>query len=99
MAWSGKHPTSEIRLVAAPADDWARIELALAHAESHVARMQCSPATQHLKNVLESCRRTLAGWGASPPTGDELDALRDRVMQTLQVARTTSPTLRLRRLA
>src|SRR5580700_9705503 len=76
MAWSGNHPTSEIRLVAASADDRARIELALEHAESHVARMQCSP-----------------------PTGDELDALRDRVMQTLQVARTTSPTLRLRRLA
>jgi hypothetical protein len=39
MDWRGKHPTSEIRLVAAPADDWARIEQALAHAESHVARM------------------------------------------------------------
>lgn len=100
MDWSGRHPTSsETRLLAAPATDLERIEHGLAHAEVHVARMQPAPATQHLKRVLESCRRGMEGWRASPPTEAEVRALRERVEQALQLARTTSPTVRLRRQA
>jgi hypothetical protein len=98
--WSGRHPTSsETRLLSAPATDRERIEHGLAHAELHVARMQPSPATQHLKRVLESCRRAVDGWRASPPTEAEAHALRDRVEQALQLAKTTSPTVRFRRQA
>jgi hypothetical protein len=89
---------SETRPVAGPVDK-ERIERAIADAESHVARMEPSPRTQHLRGALDSFRRTLAGWSASPPNGEELQVLRDRVLQTLEVARTTSPTLKLRRLA
>ena len=100
MDWSSRHPTSsETRLLATPTGDRQRIEQALAHAESHVARMQASPATQELKRVLESCRRVLDGWSTSPPTDDQLRLLQERVDRTLQLARTTSPTLRLRRSA
>jgi hypothetical protein len=88
---------SEMRLIATPADDRERIEQALAQAEAHVTRMQPSPATRHLKGALESCRRVLDGWSASPPTEAVLRALRERVQQTLHIARTTSPTVRLRR--
>jgi len=91
-------PRSETRLSGARVDK-ERIEQAVTHAESHVARMPPSPRTQHLKGVLDSLRRTLAGWSASPPTDEEAQALQDRVLQTLEVARTTSPTVRLRRLA
>jgi hypothetical protein len=100
MDWSGGHSTSsETRLLTAPGPDRERIEQALAHAEVHVARMQPSPATQHLRRVLESCRRDMDGWKSSPPTEAELRALRERVEQALQLARTTSPTVRLRRQA
>jgi hypothetical protein len=100
MDRSGVYPTlSETRLVAAPADDWARIDQALNQAEAHVARMQPAPATEHLKGVLASCHRTMEGWSAAPPTYEQLHALRERVEHVLQLARTTSPTVRIRRQA
>ncbi len=99
MDRSGDHTPSSTYLVAARADDREGIEQALAQAEAHVTRMQASPATQHLKRVLESCHRAIDGWRASPPTDEALRALRERVQQTLQLARTTSPTVRFRRTA
>jgi hypothetical protein len=99
MDRSGDHTPSSTHLVAIPANDREGIEQALAQAEAHVTRMQPSPATQHLKRVLESCRRAIDGWSASPPTDEALRSLRERVQQTLQLARTTSPTVRLRRSA
>jgi|SRR5580700_3957967 hypothetical protein len=97
MDSSGDPTPSEMRLIAIPADDRERIEQALAQAEAHVARMHPSPATRHLEGTLESCRRMIDGWDVSPPTEDVLRALRERVQQTLHLARTTSPTVRLRR--
>jgi hypothetical protein len=93
------HAASGTRLAARPADDRGRIELALAHAESHMARMQPSLATQRVKDVLESFRRTVDGWAALPPTEEEARALREQVEQTLQLAKSESPTVRLRRVA
>jgi hypothetical protein len=92
-------PSSGTCLVGSPADDRARIERALILAESHVVRMPPSPVTQHLKDVLDSCCRTVNGWSASPPADEELRSFRERVERTLQLARTTSPTVRLRRQA
>jgi len=94
---SVRYPTSGTRLVAAPGDDQDRIVQALSMAESHVARMPPSQATQQLKSVLEASRRAIARWSTSPPTNEEVQEVRDRVVQTLQVAKTTSPTLRFRR--
>lgn len=99
MDTSGDSTPSEARIIATPADDRERIEQALAQAETHVTRMQPSPAAQHLERALESCRRVIDGWSASPPTEEELRSVRERVLQTLQVARATSPTVRLRRTA
>jgi len=90
---------SGTRLAASPVDDRGRIARALAHAEAHVARMQPSPVTQHLKDVLESFRRTMDAWAVSSPTDEEVGALLEHVEQTLQLAKTTSPTVRMRRLA
>jgi hypothetical protein len=99
MDRSGDHTPSETRLIVPRADDREGIEQALVQAEAHVTRMQPSPATQHLKRVLESCRRAIDGWDRSPPSEEALRSLRERVQQTLQLARTTSPTVRLRRTA
>jgi len=89
---------SQTRLAASPADDRGRIEQALAHAEVHVGRMQPSSVTQQLKEILESFRRRVEDWDASPPSDEEVRALRQHVEQTLQLAKATSPTVRMRRL-
>jgi hypothetical protein len=100
MDRSGAYPTSsETRLLASPVGDWARIDQALNQAEAHAARMQPSPATEHLTGVLASFRRVMEGWSKAPPTDEQLQALRERVEQALRLARTTSPTLRIRRQA
>jgi hypothetical protein len=88
------HDGSGRRLVAPAQDDRARIEHALAHAESNMARMQPSPVTQHVKDVIESFRRMMAGWSTSPPTDDELHVLREHLERMLLLARTTSATVR-----
>lgn len=94
-----EHTRSGTRLAAFPADDRTRIEYALAHAESHVARMPPSPVTQHLKDVLEFCHRTVDGWTTSPPADEELRSVRERAERALQIASTSSPTVRVRRQA
>ncbi len=93
------HGPSETRLVASRTNDCVHIEQLLGRAESHVNRMQPSAATLHLRCLLDSCRRAMDDWTASPPTDEELRALRGQVEQTLQLASTTSPTVRLRRMA
>jgi len=98
MDGSNRYPTeSGTRVVATPADDVGRIEQALAQAQGHVARMLPSPGTQQIQRLLQSFRFVMDGWSAAPPTEADVRALRERVELVLQLARTTSPTLRFRR--
>ena len=92
------HAPSATRLVAPQAHDRAHLEQLLVRAESHVSRMHPSATTLHLRRVLDACRRAMDTWNESPPTEEELRAFRVRVEQTLQLASTTSPTVRLRRM-
>ena|SRR5258708_7282227 len=93
------HAPSEARLVASRTNDRVQIEQLLGRAESHVNRMQPSAATLQLRRLLDSFRRAMDDWSALPPTDEELRALRGQVERTLQLASTTSPTVRFRRLA
>jgi hypothetical protein len=90
-------PTSETRIAIGGGDGNESIEHALSQAEAHVARMAPSPATEHLQSALESLRRTVDSWRATPAGGEEVARLRAQVTSVLQLARTTSPTMRVRR--
>jgi hypothetical protein len=95
----GRVPPSETRLAAARGDvDMDRIELALGQAEEHMSRMAPSQTKDAIAAALASFRRSLAGW--DPWTGDpaELEYIRERVGAVLHLAKTTSPTVRVRRL-
>jgi hypothetical protein len=91
------HPTSSGTHRTFGTPGTGRIVEAIARAESHVARMSPSPTTDHLSALLNDFRRTLRGWEVSPPTDDEFLSVERRVVQVLQLASTTSPTIRLRR--
>ena len=96
MEPKGRGPTSETRI--AVAGDQLSIEAALAQAEAHVGRMAPSPSTEHLKSSLQAFRRTFESWDSAAPTEAELRCLREQVTSVLQLAKTTSPTVRIRRL-
>ncbi len=99
MAPRDEHPAPSETRIATAEDDRARIEFALNQAESHLARTQSSPVTRRLKGQLERLRRTVDSWSARAPTREELDRLRERVREVLDLARTSSPTVRIRRSA
>ncbi len=96
MATMGRGPTSETRIAIASGEEQP-LEVALNQAEAHVARMTPSPATEHLKASLETFRRTLESWDGVPPSAAALRSLRERVAAVLQLAKTTAPTVRIRR--
>jgi hypothetical protein len=91
-------PVSETRIAAAGVADH-HIVRALEQAESHVSRMTPSPSTEQLKSRLASFRRVLESWNETPPSPDEAEQLYTRVVTVLQLAKATSPTLRIRRIA
>jgi hypothetical protein len=96
MATMGRGPTSETRVAVASGEEQP-LEVALSQAEAHVGRMTPSPATEHLKASLETFRRTLESWDGAPPSAADLRSLRERVAAVLQLAKTTAPTVRIRR--
>jgi len=99
MIRRGESPTSsETRIVAAVGDVTAGIKLSLAHAEAQVARMDPSPAARLLTLTIEAYRRTVDSWSARPPTDDQIQLMHERVGELLRLAKTTSPTVRMRRL-
>jgi hypothetical protein len=91
-------PESETRIAVAGGDEKDRIELALNQAEAHMSRMPPSQTKDAIAAALGSFRRALAAW--DPWTGDaaELEYLRERVGAVLHLAKTTAPTVRVRRL-
>jgi hypothetical protein len=100
MARENEHPTtSEPRIVASSKEERESIEFALSQAESHTVRMPPSPTTGRLKVALQVLRRVVDSWDARPPTDEQLTVLREQVAETLRLARTNSPTVRLRRSA
>jgi hypothetical protein len=100
MASEDDYPTvSETRLITLPSAERSRIETALSEAESHVARMPPSHTTLRLQVALDRVRRSLDLWAASPPSQEHVRELRERVEETLRLAKTRSPTVRVRRLA
>lgn len=100
MAQENEHrTTSETRIVASSTEERARIEFAVSQAESYTVRMPPSPTTGRLKLALQVFRRVIDSWDTRAPTDEQLAVLRDRVAETLRLARTNSPTVRLRRSA
>jgi hypothetical protein len=91
-------PESETRIAVAGGDEKDRIERALDQADAHLTRMPPSPTRDAIAAALASLRRARAAW--DPWTGDvaELEYLRERVGAVLHLAKTTSPTVRIRRL-
>jgi hypothetical protein len=55
-----------------------------------------SPTTTRLKVALEIFRQDVDSWNTRPPTPEQLDLLREHVEEVLQLARSNSPTLKLR---
>jgi len=96
MSSRDEYPTTSETRIATPADERKRIEFALNQAESHVARMEPSPTTTRLKVALEIFRRSVDSWNTRPPTAEQLDLLREHVEEVLQLARSSSPTIKLR---
>jgi hypothetical protein len=99
MAPRDEQPAASETRVATADDEKARIEFALNQAESHLARTQPSPMTRRLKGQLERFRTAVDSWSTRAPTREELDRLRERVREVLDVARTSSPTVRIKRSA
>lgn len=91
-------PVSETRIATVTRDD-EFIARSLDQAEAHVGRMASSPVTEHLKAKLAAFRAVLDSWTALPPTPEQVQELRAQVTVALQFAKSTSPTLRLRRIA
>ncbi len=96
MATMGRGPASETRIAVAAGEE-EYIDLALGQAEAHVARMAPSPATDHLRASLDRFRRTVESWKGVPPSTAEVRRVREQVAAVLQLAKTTSPTVRIRR--
>ncbi len=96
MATKGRGPLSETRIAVATSEE-RDIELALNLAETHVARMTPSPSTEHLRASLAKFRRAVDAWKEAPPNAADVVRLRDQVASVLQLAKTTSPTVRIRR--
>jgi transposase InsO family protein len=99
MSPKDEHPArSETRIVT-ERDEKVRIEFALNQAESHLARMQSSPATRRLKLALEVFRRTVTSWSIRTPTREELDLIREHVHEVLELVKSDLPTVKLPRSA
>jgi hypothetical protein len=93
----GRVPVSETRIAVAGGDAKDHIELALRQADEHMARMPASPTKDAIAAALASFRRALAAWDPYSSDVAELEYLRERVGAVLHLAKTTSPTVRIRR--
>jgi hypothetical protein len=89
---------SEARIVTAR-DEKVHIEFALNQAESHVARMPPSPTTRRLKLSLEVFRRTVDSWSTRAPTREQVDLIREHIVEVLQLIKSDVPTTKLPRSA
>ncbi len=97
MALKREHPaSSEARLIV-DGDEQARIAFSLNQAESHVTRMPPSPTQRRLAAALEFFRRTVENWKDRAPEDEELELLREHLAEVLHLAKTSSPTVKLRR--
>ena len=94
----GRFRGSETRIAVAGGDTQS-IEIALEQAGTHVARMAPSLSTERLAAQLDRLRQIVHAWRESAPSQDELRTVREQVASMLQLAKTTSPTVRFRRIA
>lgn len=94
------HPptTSEPRSVAG-IDEKALVEFALNQAESALRRMQPTPATERLSARVDAFRRIVSAWNIRPPTVEQVRLLLERIGEVREMARTGTPTVRVRRTA
>jgi|HubBroStandDraft_2_1064218.scaffolds.fasta_scaffold1241505_1 hypothetical protein len=100
MTRGGEYPTpSETRVATTVGETMTGLQASLAEAEAHAERMEPSASTRLLRRTLESHSRTIDAWTARPPTDDQLRLMRERVEQVVHQAKTTSPTVRVRRIA
>jgi hypothetical protein len=77
--------------------DRESVEQALKDAESHVARMPSTPGTRELRARLDAYRRSMETWRHREPTTEQLEALDVGLAEITRIARTTSPTIKMRR--
>jgi hypothetical protein len=78
------------------AEDATPIEKLLTEAAEHVGRMPKSAGARELGARLERCRRTFESWMTLRPSEEQRHALREQIEEVLAIARTTSPTKKLR---
>jgi hypothetical protein len=78
-------------------DDRARVEFALNQADSYVTRMGASPTSRRLQLTIEVLRETVASWGASEPTEEQIALVMEHVSEVRDLAADAAPTVRLRR--
>lgn len=78
-------------------DEGASLEELLQHAQSYVARMPPTAGARELRTRLEQYRRTVESWAMRAPTDEQREALRDQVLVVLGIAKTSAPTMKLRR--
>jgi hypothetical protein len=79
-------------------DPQPQLEELLTEAETLVGRMPASPGANELSLRLARFRQTIERWNETrEPTDEQLQALRDQVVEVLRIARATAPTVRLKR--
>jgi hypothetical protein len=69
----------------------AHVEFILNEAELHLARMEPSATRRRLELAVEMFWSTVDSWGARPPTGEQLNLIRDHVAEVLHLARSSDP--------
>jgi hypothetical protein len=99
MASKAPFATEPDTLGAADISDRARIEFALNEVGSYLTRMEPSSTRETIERQLEIIRRKVRSWGAGSPTHEQARGVLEQIAELRSLARSTLPTVRLRRSA
>jgi hypothetical protein len=81
-----------------PDDDaGSSVEKLLEDAQGYVARMPPTAGARELKTRLDQYRRTIESWAMRAPTDEQREALREQLLVVLGIAKTSAPTMKVRR--
>jgi hypothetical protein len=87
---SRKHNGSEpsrVKLITEMQVEPAHVAFILNEAELHLARMEPSVTRRRLQAAIDIFWSTVDGWTVRPPTGEQLNLIRDHVAEVLELAK------------